>query len=173
MSTAHSTSDRLEQWVHEHASRVRGYLLGMVRRDDVADDLTQETFARALKAASRYEERGRVRAYLLRIADRLACDWARRNGREVAGPESWESGVPDERHAEPVDQLAAAEASQQVTVALEALSPAQRRVLLLRFYGDLEFAQIADMVEMPLGTVLSHCHRGLAALKKRLVAYAS
>lgn len=172
MSNPSPLQDRIAQWVGEHARRVRGYLLGMVRKEDVADDLTQEVFRRALLAADRYEERGRVRAYLLRIADRLACDWGRRAGREVNGAEGWEENVPDGEDREPSDQVIAAETAQQLTAALDTLSPAQRRVLLLRFYGEMDFSQIAETTEMPLNTVLSHCHRGLATLRKRLVLLA-
>jgi len=48
------------------------------------------------------------------------------------------------------------------------LHEVQKRVLLLRFFGELEFAAIAEQMELPLGTVLSHCHRGLKSLRKML-----
>ena len=65
-------------WVRDHGRAVRGFLLAMVRRPDVADDLSQEVFCRAWQARSRYREQGNARAYLLRIADRLVCDRGRR-----------------------------------------------------------------------------------------------
>jgi RNA polymerase sigma-70 factor (ECF subfamily) len=52
---------------------------------------------------------------------------------------------------------------------MESLSPQQQRVLLLRYYGELGFAEIAAIMQCPLGTALSHCHRGLQALRKQLV----
>ena len=67
-------------WEREHGQAVRGYLLAMVRRPDVADDLTQEVFCRAWQARERYRENGTARAYLFRIADRLACDFGRKSG---------------------------------------------------------------------------------------------
>src|SRR3954463_2200322 len=74
---------RLARWVREHGAAVRGYLLGLVRRADVADDLLQEVFQRAWQARDRYEDQGYERAFLLRIADRLVIDKSRRSRREV------------------------------------------------------------------------------------------
>ena len=63
---------RFAAWGREYGPAVWGYLLAMVRRADVADDLTQEVFCKAWQARDRYREEGNARAYLLRIADRFA-----------------------------------------------------------------------------------------------------
>ena len=52
--------------------------------------------------------------------------------------------------------------------ALDQLSVPQRRVLLLRYYGDMSFEEIAATLECPLNTALSHCRRGLLALRRLL-----
>jgi len=149
---------------------VRGYLLAMVRRLDLADDLTQEVFCRAWQARSRYREQGNARAYLLRIADRLVCDHGRKAGREVTLDEQvWKQIETVSRVAEPSQALAQTEAVGQLAAALDRLSPAQRRVLLLRYYGELTFSEIAAIIDCPLSTTLSHCRRGLIALRKLLV----
>jgi len=156
----------LAQWAHAHGRAVRGYILGMVRRGDVADDLAQETFRRAWQARQRYRENGTARAYLLRIADRLACDWLRRAGREMTVPEpQWQQLEPVAVAPGPEEQLERDEARQRLAEALEELSPPQRRVLLLRYYGEFDFATIAQMMGCPLNTALSHCRRGLTALR--------
>jgi RNA polymerase sigma-70 factor, ECF subfamily len=161
--------DRLAHWVREHGRPVRGYLMGLVGSPDVADDLTQEVFRRAWEARTRYQERGNARAFLLCIADRLACDRARRGGREVTLDEdAWRRLEPTGGDS-PADLLLHVETRRQLAAALERLSPDQQRVLLLRYYGDLPFKEIADLMEAPLSTVLSHCRRGLAALRKLLV----
>src|SRR5436305_4930740 len=103
-------SDRLEDWVREHGGAVRGYLLGLVRRPEVADDLVQETFWRAWRAGQRYEETGLARAYLLKIADRLACDHFRGRGREVhLDDETWNQVEPACDLAGPEEQFASGE----------------------------------------------------------------
>ena len=165
---------RVARWVAEHAQAVRGFLLAQVRRDDVADDLLQETFQRAWQARDRYAENGRERSYLLRIADRLAVDHARRQQRREATQEeqAWEAATPYERDGSPEQSLVLAEEGRLLTASLQLLNESQRRVLTLRFYGDLEFAEIAEAMNCPLGTVLSHCHRGLAKLRKHLASCA-
>ena len=142
---------------------------GLLRRRDVADDLTQEVFCRAWQARDRYREHGLSRAYLC-IADHLAVDHHRKSRREVnLGDEAWKQIEPVE-HAPGVDDaLQRHEIFGQLAATLDQLSPQQRRVLLLRFYGELSFAEIAEMMECPLNTVLSYCHRGLHTLRSLLV----
>lgn len=162
--------ERFVAWTREHGKAVRGYLMAMVRRADVADDLAQEVFCRAWQARDRYREQGNARAYLLRIADRLVCDRGRRAGRELTlDAETWKQIEPAGRSAEPSEGPMEAEAAQRLGVALDRLSPMQRRVLLLRYYGEMSFAEIAETVGCPLNTVLSHCRRGLIAMRKLLV----
>ncbi len=166
--------DRFAAWGREHGRAVRGYLLAMVRRPDVAEDLTQEVFLRAWQARDRYREEGNARAYLLRIADRLVIDRGRRAGREVTLDEdAWQRVAPVSGAADPSFAAARTEAAEQLTAALGSLSPDQRRVLMLRYYGQLSFAEIAQIAECPLNTALSHCRRGLKTLKKLLAGNAS
>jgi RNA polymerase sigma factor (sigma-70 family) len=160
---------RLAIWVREHARAVRGYLLGLVRRTDVADDLLQEVFRRAWQARDRYRDQGHDRAYLLTIADRLVIDHSRRLGLEINVDEAaWDDLEPAANDPIPLDNLVAAETSAEITAALDQLSLAQRRVLLLRYFGDLTFEQIATQLNCPLSTTLSHCRRGLLTMRKLL-----
>ncbi len=69
--------EQLTVWVRQHGRAVFGYLARMVRDRALAEDLFQEVFCRAWQARGRYQDTGRERAYLLRIADRLACDGRR------------------------------------------------------------------------------------------------
>ena len=167
--TGQADSDRLARFFREHGRSVRGYLLGMVRRPDVADDLLQMVFQRAWQARSRYRDEGHERAYLLRIADRLVVDRSRRLGLELTVDETvWREVEPVAADDEPPDELARSETSQLLVAALGRLTPAQKRVLLLRFFGDLTFEEIAATIGCPLGTALSHCRRGLIALRQLL-----
>ena len=174
---------RFAEWGREHGHAIRGYVLALVRgfagcggrSADLADDITQEVFFRAWQARRRYREQGTARAYLLRIADRLVCDRGRRarpsgKGREITlDEELWRQVEPISPGSEPADKLVRAEAAEQLTEALDNLSPQQRRVLLLRYYGQLTFAEIAETMDCPLNTTLSHCRRGLMVLRKLMV----
>jgi RNA polymerase sigma-70 factor, ECF subfamily len=159
---------RLVQWVAEHATAVRGFARGVLRSDELADDIVQEVFHRAWQARARYAERGTSRAYLLRIADRLIGDHYRRAHREVTlDDSSWEELEPEDRSGTP-EAIRFGEEQAALERALRTLSPLQRRVLLLRFYGDLPFDEIAATIGIPLNTTLSHCRRGLLSLRKIL-----
>jgi RNA polymerase sigma factor (sigma-70 family) len=167
VSKQDSDEARVIRWVTEHGGAVRGYLIGLLRRDDLADDLVQEVFRRAWEARERYAEQGSPRAYLLRIADRLACDHLRRSHREVTLDEvGWGEVEPVDRTAGPGDPLIQSETNGALTAALDSLTGSQRRVLLLRYYGEMSFEEIASALECPLSTALSHCRRGLLALRK-------
>ncbi len=169
-SPAGDDRERLARCVQQHAPAIRGFLLALVRRREVADELLQETFRRAWQARERYVDAGRERSYLLRIADRLAVDHARRKGNSevTLDGEAWRTVEPSGREASPEQVMLVVEQRQMLEQALAILSEPQRRVLLLRFYGDLEFADIAEALGCPLGTVLSHCHRALAKLRMHL-----
>ena len=108
-------------------------------------------------------------AYLLRIADRLVCKWwRRRNPVANLDKEGWNDHEPASPTATPLDLAATAEQMALLTNAMKRLSPIQQRVLLLRYYGQLNFAEIADITEIPLCTALSHCRRGIEALRTLL-----
>lgn len=159
--------ERIARWVREHARAVRGYLLGLVRRSDVADDLLQDVFRRAWQSHARYREEGHERAYLLRIADRLVVDRSRRLGREInVDDATWHEVEPAALDVAPLEDLAQGETSGELAAALDQLTLPQRRVLLLRYFGDVTFEEIAAALDCPIGTALSHCRRGLAALRK-------
>jgi RNA polymerase sigma-70 factor (ECF subfamily) len=163
-------ADQLTRWVAEHSSAIFGYLWVTLRDRAAAEDLTQQVFVRAWSARSSYVERGQARAYLLQIAQRLCVDHGRRQRRE--GPRinvDWGDVDRPAPAGQAADFIEREENVHQLREALELLNPAQRRVLLLRYFGEMSFEQIAATTQAPLGTVLSHCHRGLTALRRILV----
>jgi RNA polymerase sigma-70 factor (ECF subfamily) len=169
--SSQAAQERLAQWVRDHAAAVRGFLLGMTRRADLADDLTQEVFERAWRARDQYRNEGHERAFLLTIADRVAIDHSRRRRAEIQLDDlAWRDIEPAGPLVAPLETLVSREASEELAAALSRLTPPQTRVLLLRYFGELTFEEIAAAMDCPLGTVLSHCRRGLIALKQKLTA---
>jgi RNA polymerase sigma-70 factor (ECF subfamily) len=105
----------------------------------------------------------------LRIADRLACDRLRQVKQEGGLKARLRSSLGlGNDNQDPADDALRSEAAQQLHVALTGLSPLQRRVLLLRYFGQLTFEEIAGTIECPLNTTLSHCRRGLDKLRGQL-----
>jgi RNA polymerase sigma-70 factor, ECF subfamily len=155
--------ERLTNWVREFGDGLHHYLRARIRDEHAAADLVQEVFFRAWRKRYLYVDRSQDRAYLFTIADRLACDHLRRPQRIVPmeGAEPMSFGDPSEA-------LSQTESAAVVRGALARLSDAQQRTLFLRYFGGLTFQQIAEALDSPLGTVLSHCRRGLEQLRGSL-----
>ena len=103
----------------------------------------------------------------MQIADRAACDRFRRTRTEpTLGDEIWSIAEPVDRAMNPAQAATKSETAAQLDAALKTLAPIQRRALLLRYFGQLTFVEIADTIGCPLNTALSHCHRGLQILRK-------
>ena len=161
-----------DEIVDAYAGRLYGFFHRMLGRREEAEDLVQEVFVRVVKGIAEYREEGRFEAWLFRIAGNLIRDRLRRAPRETAigmgdpddaaDPEpptdSRASGVQDNlEHREDVDRLQRC---------LAKLPSVEREVVLMRHYGELSFAEIAEYTAAPLGTVLARAHRGLAKLRQ-------
>jgi RNA polymerase sigma-70 factor (ECF subfamily) len=138
-------------------ARYRQPLFGFFRRrlesKERADDLAQETFLAVLRAASRYEPRALVRTYLYGIALKLlAAERRRDKASSLAGGEA----PPEPDHALWVRQ------------ALARLEPSEREILMLREYEQLSYAEIAELLRLPVNTVRSRLFRARMALKNHL-----
>ncbi len=152
-------------WVEAHGRAVRGYLWAVTGSPHDADDLCQQVFMRIWMARRQYREEGSSRAFLFRVADRVARDWLRRRREKTLSEPQWTLVEPSDDGERPDDRLLRIEAGKRLSEAMNVLTEAQRRVLLLKYYGDMTFTEIAQVAEMPLGTVLSHARRGLQRLR--------
>ena len=149
------------------------YALGyrLLGNHDDADDVAQETFVRAWQALARYDERYTVSAWLRTIATRLALnEIAKRRRRRTEGGELFDTVA--ETHAEaapgPEAEFEGAETRVRIEVALEALPQEFRVPLVLRTYEELSYAEIARLLEIPVGTVMSRIHRARCLLREQL-----
>jgi RNA polymerase sigma-70 factor, ECF subfamily len=139
-------------------ARYREPLFGFFRRRlngcERAEDLTQETFLAVIRASSRYEPRALVRTYLYGIALNLLAAERRkqlRNSSVESGTEAAIDAVPDE--------------VLWVRQGLQKLDPPEREIIMLREYEQLSYAEIADLLHLPLNTVRSRLFRSRMALK--------
>jgi len=172
MTTGPGDSGSLQTLLVAFAPRVYGLLFRLVGRADVAEDLMQETMLRAFRGLDAYRPEGKFRAWVFRIAVNLARDWIRRQPREPAVSLDDNEEPPVARSLRAMDPpdgaMARREGSKRVEVALARLSAADREVLLLRYYGELAFKDIAQTTGEPLGTVLARAHRALKKLGELL-----
>jgi RNA polymerase sigma-70 factor (ECF subfamily) len=158
--------------VELYAGRVFAMAKSRVRSPELAEEITQSvmvTVASKLGSGG-YAEQGRFESWLFRIAGNRIRDEVRRNRRQAhtAEPE-----VLAEQPATTTDSAGTGESLPALRRAMDALSDADREVLELRHHGGLAFAQIAEMLAEPIGTVLARHHRALRKLKDLLGATAS
>ena len=166
MTDLEAKNEQITTWTAKYGGLVRGYLMSMVRRADVADDLSQEVFLRAWKGLDLYAEQGEAKAYLMKIAYRVVCNAKRRRSMEVnVDDETWTAVEPVDAKADPARNVHQTELNATLSAVLDQLSEAEKKVLTLRYFGEMKFNEIADLIEMPLNTVLSHARRGLARMR--------
>ena len=131
------------------------------------EDLAQETFLRVFRALPGFDRRGpaRLSTWILTIASRLAIDELRRRRPELA--------VLDPASEPPGSAAADTDTERRALAdllrrAIDDLSPEHRAAFLLREYHELEYAEIADSLQIDLGTVKSRLSRARAALRRSL-----
>ena len=167
MTDLEAKNEQITTWTAQYGGLVRGYLMSMVRRADVADDLSQEVFLRAWKGLDLYAEQGEAKAYLMKIAYRVVCNAKRRRSMEVnVDDETWTAVESVDAKADPARNVHQTELNATLSAVLDQLSEAEKKVLTLRYFGEMKFNEIADLIEMPLNTVLSHARRGLARMRE-------
>lgn len=152
----------------DHVWDVYGFLGYRVNSHEEAEDLTQVTFERALKAWSRYDpKRATVRTWLLSIARNLVIDHYRRDGAVTHQP--LEEGLEhDERLGlapGPDERLGLAP---DLEAALAALGERERELIALRFGGELNGPEIAEMTGLTLANVQQILSRALRRLRAEL-----
>ncbi len=168
-------ADALSELVQVYSTRVYGLLFRLTGNRDVAEDLMQETFLRLLRTIEAYEHVGRFESWLFRIAANLARDRARQRARRgehlsIDVPVTGELDADRSRNERsgPHDQAERAESGRRLTAALQKLPPADREMVLLRHYSELSFKEIAELLDIPLGTALARAHRALQRLRSEL-----
>lgn len=163
-------SDGFADAYDEHVWHVYGFFAYRVRDRADAEDLTQRTFERALKAWSRYDpERAPVGAWLISIARNLLVDHYRadRSSKQEPLDAVGEEALGSEP---PAPDLGLDPA---LAAALATLSPRDREIVALRFGGDLTGPEIAQLTGLALANVQQVLSRSLRRLRTELEAGAS
>jgi RNA polymerase sigma factor (sigma-70 family) len=140
-------------------ARYRGPLYGFFRRrlngDQRAEDLTQDTFLAVIRGVDHYEPRALVRTYLYGIAMHLLAAERRKRFQDSPPGEIAPEAATNE----------AADAVLWIRQALDKLDDSEREILMLREYEQLSYAEIAELLKLPVNTVRSRLFRARMALK--------
>jgi RNA polymerase sigma-70 factor (ECF subfamily) len=128
-----------------------------------AEDLVQETFLRAYRAFDRFRPGTNARAWLITILQRVRTDAFRRKKRRPATVE-----LTGEGPATPPPQDALASGGEDLERALRSLPEPFQSAVVLRDLQELSYAEIAEALSVPVGTVMSRIHRGRALMRAAL-----
>jgi RNA polymerase sigma-70 factor (ECF subfamily) len=151
----------------------------MVRDRALAEDLSQETFIKALNAIDSYRPEYKFSSWIFKIANNAAIDQIRRRGLDTLSLDgSPHATTPDEieatalqvssRGLSPLEALESSELGGQIEQAIGRLRPEYRSCILLRHVEGLAYEEIAELMNLPLGTVKTYIHRARNELRDLL-----
>ena len=164
----------ISQLIERHSRRVRDYIQMMVKDGDVADDIFQETFIKAVRVIDegRYTDNGRFLSWILRIAHNQVIDHfrAQKQNRQLneaeAGYDVWGTLRLAERTVE--DEIVCEQIASDVRRMVELLPDEQREVVMMRYYSGLSFKEIAEQTGVSINTALGRMRYALINLRKMI-----
>jgi len=161
-----------EELVRRHQVPVRGFLRVVCYDHSAVDDLAQETFLRAIKHAGRFDPKYPMRGWLLTIARRLSINHGQKQKRRrpAAGidPDQLQTDTAHSPSHDLEQQEQQALTRDIVHAAMARLSEPQRVAIAMHYQQAMPLEQIAELLEMPVGTVKSHLYRGRQRMKELL-----
>ena len=155
-----------------HQAYIYSYILFLVKDTDVANDFFQDTFQRAIIAirSHKYQTNGKFSAWLTRIAHNLILDQGRKIEttqtvrEDQVAPKVLNSMRLSEATRE--DEMIDSQTRESIRHLLDYLPEPQREVVIMRFYEDLSFKEIAQMTGVSINTALGRMHYALINLRK-------
>jgi RNA polymerase sigma-70 factor, ECF subfamily len=158
--------------VKDNQARILRLAIGMLRDRDLAEDVAQETFVRAFRFHASFRSEAALSTWLYRIAVNLCIDAQRKQARSERLDDGDERAERPDPAPAPDHALEVRELARHAEAALEALSPDHRAILLLREVEGLSYAEIACVLRIPKGTVMSRLFHARSNLQRAAQALA-
>jgi len=169
-----------ERLILKYQNRIYNVILRMCGNEADAAELSQETFVKVIENIGKFEGRSRFYTWLFRIAVNLTLNYCSRSVRlgtasldaEYGGQagQSLREFLADEASPDPATAAANKELGELIEKALAKLDDAQRTVVVLRDIEGMNYAQIAEVLDIELGTVKSRLSRARGNLREMLEA---
>jgi len=159
-----------DELARRHCGALVRYLQRLVHSDHLAEELHQQTWISALEHLDRFDpssSAGGFKAWLYRIATNKAHDHWRARGREKNATEGLKL-ITEQTAPEAGHRMEGVEAEAKLRAAIEMLPDNQKEILLLRYYSNLKFVEIAQMLGCPLNTALGRVHKAMIRLRELL-----
>lgn len=164
----------ISQLIERHSRRVRDYISMMVRDRDVADDIFQETFIKAVRTIDegRYTDNGKFLSWILRIAHNQVIDHfrAQKQNRQINEADAGYDVLGQLRLTERTveDEIVSEQIADDVRRMVELLPDEQREVVMMRYYSGLSFKEIAEQTNVSINTALGRMRYALINLRKMI-----
>lgn len=156
-----------------HRPRIWRLVARLAGDTDLADDLTQEVSVRAFQAFADFRGKASASTWLYRIAINVVHrHWERRSLQPVSLDTTEVAALPADETAGPEAAALQAELRPVVWAALERLPEELRTTLILQIYEGLKYREIAEVLDIPIGTVKSRLNSAMQRLREELKEYA-
>jgi RNA polymerase sigma-70 factor, ECF subfamily len=168
------SQDAYRALMGRHATAVFNVIARIVRDAGAAEELAQDTFVKAFGALRSFDPAYKFTNWILRIAHNTAIDHLRRRRPDTISIDEESPGqavteaLIDDREASPFDRAAHADLREDLEAAMATLRPEYRRLVVMRYLEDLSYEDIADILDLPMGTVKSHLHRARAEMARAM-----
>jgi RNA polymerase sigma-70 factor (ECF subfamily) len=156
--------DAFMQLAEKYQTKLLNFFLRLGAHRDEAEDLAQETFLRLYSYRGTYEPLSRFASFLFVLARHARADMLRKSKRSTEIGTDALDAAPDPS----MPRSAGTDAKLDVNYALAQLSEKLRMVVVLAVFNNLEYSQVAEILEIPVGTVKSRMHLALRQLKEAL-----
>jgi len=153
--------------IYNYRDKLFGYLWRFSDSKEMAEELFQETLIKVWKGFKKYDEQKKFTSWLFTIAHNVAMDSlrSRKNKRVFTSIDEFEYQSISNR---PDEEIIKKETIDMINDSVNNLSEKQKTVFLLRQHGELTFKEIANTMNEPLNTVISHMHYAVKKIKKQI-----
>ena len=164
----------ISQLIERHSRRVKDYIHMMVKDRDVADDIFQETFIKAVRVIDEgsYTDNGKFLSWILRIAHNQVIDHfrAQRQNKSVSESEAGYDELGTLKLAERTveDAMVCEQIERDVRALVELLPAEQREVVMMRYFSGLSFKDIAEQTNVSINTALGRMRYALINLRRMI-----
>ncbi|MBR2351313.1 MAG: sigma-70 family RNA polymerase sigma factor [Alistipes sp.] len=167
-------SSAISQLIERHSKRVRDYIRMMVKDADIAEDIFQETFIKAVGMidSGRYTDSGKFLPWILRIAHNKVIDHfrAQKQGRIVSESSAGYDVLGTMRFAERSieEDIISEQTAEHLRKMVEQLPEEQREVVKMRYYMELSFKEIAEQTGVSINTALGRMRYALINIRRMI-----
>lgn len=169
---AQGRNEAFDILLRRHQNRIFNYILRIIKNEDTANDIFQETFVKAIMTIrqGRYTESGKFPAWISRIAHNLIIDYYRQEKSEnLQSSDINDIDVLNRKElceATIEDILISEQIRSDVKFLIEELPPLQREVLTMRYYQNLSFKEIAEATKVSINTALGRMRYAILNLRR-------